>query len=194
MNRRPVFDFVAAQVPGIWNRPGLVARMDAAIDAALGLSPRRPTKPKGRQITRAGEQLIQEFEGCELEAYLDIAGVRTIGWGHTGSEVRLGQRITQAEANRLFDLDTDRFEAAVERLAPIATDPQFDALVSFAYNLGEGALGASTLLVHHRAGNYAAAALQFARWNKASVNGKLVAVKGLTRRRAAEAKLYRSGS
>lgn len=194
MNRTPIFDAVDALEPGIWNRSGAIAKMDAAIDEAMGVIVVRAPKPKGRQINRAGEKLIQEFEGCELGAYLDVAGIPTIGWGHTGPEVRLGQTITQDQADALFDKDTDRFEAAVEELAPTATDNQFAALVSFAYNLGEGGLKSSTLLRLHNAGEYEKAAEQFVRWNKARVNGKLVPVRGLTRRREAEAALYRSGS
>lgn len=196
MNRKPIFDAVRAML-GRGFAEAEVAALDAAIDAALGIEPVRPAQPegRGRQINRAGEQLIQAFEGCELEAYLDVAGIPTIGWGHTGPEVKLGQRITQAEADRLFDRDTDRFEAAVERLATRRpSDGQFAALVSFAYNVGEGALAGSTLLRKHNSGDFAGAAAEFGKWNKARVGGKLVPVKGLTRRRAAEAELYRGGS
>lgn len=194
IQRRPIFDAVRKML-GRGFTPAEVAALDTAIDEAEGIPASRPAKPKGRQINRAGEQLVQTFEGCELEAYLDVAGIPTIGWGHTGPEVKLGQTITHAEADRLFDVDTDRFEAAVDRLTKgKASDNQFAALVSFAYNVGEGALSGSTLLRMHNSGDYAGAADQFLRWNKAKVGGKLVPVKGLTRRRAAEAALYRSGS
>src|SRR5690606_20869490 len=179
--RKPYAD--ALRSAGLdFNRPGVVAAFDAMLDKA-GV-PR--AAPKGRQINRAGEQLIKSFEGCELEAYLDVAGIPTIGWGHTGPEVKLGQKITQAEADRLFDLDTDRFEAAVDSLTKgHATDNQFAALVSFAYNVGAEALKTSTLLRKHNSGDYAGAAAEFGKWNKARVGGKLVVVKGLTRRREA---------
>lgn len=195
-DRKAAFDALDKQLPGIWNLAGTIPLMDKLIDAyEAKQETQRPTKAKGRQINAAGEHLIQSFEGCELEAYLDVAHIPTIGWGHTGPEVKLGQTITQAEADRLFDVDTDRFEAAVDRLTHgKATDNQFAALVSFAYNLGEGALGGSTLLRMHNSGDHAGAAGQFIRWNKAKVNGKLVVVKGLTRRREAEAELYRSRS
>lgn len=189
--RKEVFDAVDALLPGVWNVDGTIEAMDRIYDLFAGTAAPRPKKAKGRQINRAGELLIQSFEGCELEAYLDIAGVPTIGWGHTGPEVHLGMVITQEEADRLFDEDTDRFEAAVDKMAPGCTDNQFAALVSFAYNLGEGALQSSTLLRMHKSGEFDGAADQFRRWNKARVNGKLVVVKGLTRRRAAEAALYR---
>lgn len=194
MNRKPIFDAVR-KLLGRGFTDAEVKALDAAIDEAEGVIVVRPPKAKGRQINRAGEQLIQSFEGCELEAYLDVAGIPTIGWGHTGPEVKLGQTITQAEADGLFDVDTDRFEAAVDGLTNgKATDNQFAALVSFAYNLGAEALAGSTLLRMHNSGDFAGAAAQFGRWNKAKVNGKLVVVKGLTRRREAEAALYRSGT
>lgn len=166
------------------------------IHAVLNLLgvPSSPAPAKGRQINQDGLDLIKYFEGCRLKAYLDVAGVPTIGWGHTGPDVFLGQRITQAKADRLLDEDLDRFEAAVEKLTGgVATDNQFAALVSFAYNVGEGdgGLRTSTLLRKHNEGDYEGAAKQFARWNKARVDGVLRPVRGLTRRREAEAKLYR---
>ena len=193
LERKPIFDEVRNMLKRGFH-PSEVTALDDAIDRALGIIVVRAPKAKGRQINRAGEQLIQAFEGCELEAYLDVAGIPTIGWGHTGPEVKLGQTITQAEADRLFDVDTDRFEAAVDKLAGKATDNQFAALVSFAYNLGESALANSTLLREHKAGRFDSAAAQFLRWNKAKVRGVLVPVKGLTRRREAEALLYGSRS
>ncbi|MCJ2030709.1 lysozyme [Methylobacterium sp. J-043] len=97
-------------------------------------------------------------------------------------------RITQAEADDILARDLVRFEDAVARLVRVpVTQNQFDALVSFAFNLGEGNLGSSTLLKKLNAGDYDGAADQFARWNKAK--GKVLT--GLTRRRAAEADLFR---
>jgi len=189
LTRKPIFDELRALL-GRGLTQAEVESMDAAIDAAEGIIVVRPPKPKGRQINAAGERLIKSFEGLELEAYPDPATGGepwTIGWGHTGGVSR-GDRVTEEEADDLFDNDTDRFEAAVERLAPKATDNQFAALVSFAYNLGEGNLEKSTLLKKHNAGDYAGAAKEFPRWNRA--NGKVM--RGLTRRREAERALYLS--
>lgn len=134
--------------------------------------------------------LIKAFEQCRLRAYLPTPDdVPTIGWGATGPDVQLGMTWTQEQADARFAADLARFAAGVARAlngAP-ATAFQFGALVSFAYNLGVGALARSTLLRLHRAGDYAAAAAQFARWNKQGRN----VLPGLTRRRAAEAQLYR---
>lgn len=143
----------------------------------------------GMVTSQAGIDLIKQFEGVRLKAYPDPAtGAEpwTIGIGHTGG-VRPGDVITEARAEQLLRLDLGRFELAVRKLCPIATQSQFDALVSFAFNCGEDNLKTSTLRRLHNDGDYTGAANQFARWNKAA--GKVML--GLTRRRAAEAALYR---
>ena len=135
-------------------------------------------------------RLIKESEGCVLKAYPDPASGGdpwTIGYGHTGSDVRPGKVIDQAEADRLLDEDVDLFERGVIRLVNVdLTQGQFDALVCFAFNLGLGALQQSTLLKLLNAGDYEGAAKQFARWDKAA--GKVMA--GLTKRRQAESELF----
>lgn len=108
--------------------------------------------------------------------------------GHTGPDVRKGLTITREQSQTLLSADLARFEGAVNRLGGKMTQGQFDALVSFAFNLGIGALAKSTLLKKHQAGDYAGAAKEFARWNKAG--GKVLA--GLVKRRAAEAALYQA--
>ena len=143
-----------------------------------------------RHINAAGLALLKEFEGCKLTAYPDPAtggDPWTIGYGSTGPHVKRGVTITQAEAERLLLADLDRFEQAVTRYVTVPlTQNQFDALVSFTYNCGQGSLQTSTLLRKLNAGDYAGAQGQFARWNRAG--GKEMA--GLTRRRSAEAELF----
>ena len=194
MNRAPIFNMVRSML-GRGFTQGEVEDLDDAIDEALGIIVVRAPKKKGRQINAAGERLIKSFEGLELEAYPDPGtGGKpyTVGYGATedmdGNPFKLGQRITQAEADELFDKDTDRFEAAVERLAPAATDNQFAAMVSLAYNIGEGNFKKSTLLRKHNSGDYASAAEEFKRWKYAAGRP----LRGLERRRAEEAALYRS--
>jgi lysozyme len=143
-----------------------------------------------RKIGPEGIALIKQFEGCELTAYKDPVGILTIGYGSTGPHVKPGMTITEAEAEALLRKDLSRFEAAVEKLAGTASQGQFDAMVSLAFNIGEGAFGKSTLLKLHKTGNYPGAASEFGKWVRAG--GKVL--KGLVRRRAAEAELYRKGS
>lgn len=138
-------------------------------------------------ISANGVKLIQQFEGLRLKAHQDAVGVWTIGYGHTGPDVTPGLVISQAQADALLARDLSRFEAGVTRLAAVPLNQnQFDALVSFSYNLGLGSLQNSTLLRLLNQRDYAGAAAQFPRWNKAG--GKVLP--GLTRRRAAEQALF----
>lgn len=142
--------------------------------------------------------LIKQFEGCAKKqpdgsfvAYPDPGSGGdpwTIGWGTTGADVKPGLVWTQQQCDARLDADLTTFAAKVS--AAIGTAPtsqhQFDALVSFAYNVGVANLQSSTLLRLHKAGDFAGAAAQFGRWNKAA--GRVLP--GLVKRRAAEAQLY----
>lgn len=140
-----------------------------------------------RRINEAGLALIKEFEGLRLTSYRCPAGVWTVGWGSTGPHVVPGMTITEEEAETLLRDDLRRFEEGVEQLVEVPlNDNQFAALVSFAFNLGLGALSGSTLLRLLNEGDYASVPAQLARWNKAG--GKVLA--GLSRRREAEGKLW----
>ncbi|MBD3844275.1 lysozyme [Bosea sp. SSUT16] len=146
-----------------------------------------------RRISPEGLALIKQWEGCKLTAYKDVAGVWTIGYGSTGPHVTAGLKISQEEADQLLLADLDRFERAVERLVKVPlTDGQFAALVSFAFNVGEGAKGfaGSTLLKKLNAGDYAAVPKELMKW----VNAGGKKVSGLVNRRAAEAGLWAKGS
>jgi lysozyme len=137
-------------------------------------------------ISQKGLDLIKSFEGLRLSAYKCPADVWTIGYGTTAG-VKPGQTITKERAEELLREDVKRFEAQVLRLAKVPlTQGQFDALVSFTYNLGAGNLSNSTLLRLLNAGDYKGAAAQFDRWTKAG--GK--ELPGLVRRRAAERALF----
>ena len=138
-----------------------------------------------RQINPAGLALIKSFEGLRLKAYKCPAGIMTIGYGHTG-DVKKEHVITEHQAEAILSLDLDRFEEGVEKLAPGLSDNRFSALVSFAFNLGLGALAKSSLLKHVRAGAMDVAAREFMKWTYAS--GKVLP--GLVRRRAAERALF----
>ena len=142
--------------------------------------------------SKAAENLVRSFEGEELRVYPDPAtgaAPYTAGVGHTGPDVKRGMAVTKAMSDAWLHADLARFATGVSTLlaGSTTTQNQFDALCSFAFNVGLGNLASSTLLKKHKVGDYAAAALEFAKWNKA--NKKVMA--GLTRRRAAEAALYR---
>jgi lysozyme len=147
--------------------------------------PRRPTKLS--KLSKHGAEFIAEFEGFRSRAYWDQWGqVYTIGYGHTRG-VRQGQTVTKAEALKLLQADAATAAQAVRDLVHVRlSQNQFDALVSFAFNLGGGALAESTLLKKLNRGDYKGAAKQFQRWNKAGG----VVLLGLTRRRKAEARLF----
>jgi len=145
-------------------------------------------------ISKNGLDLIKHFEGCYLNAYKCPADVWTIGYGHTGNvghtKIVEGMKICQCTADVLLKNDLNVFEKAVGELVKVKlSQSQFDALVSFAFNVGSGALKRSTLLRKLNAGNYVDAANEFHRWNKAK--GKVL--KGLSRRRASEAYLFEMG-
>lgn len=141
------------------------------------------------RLNEAGLSLIKQFEGLKLEAYQDVVGIWTIGYGHTGPDVAKGMVITTADAEILLAKDIEKFEIGVRKLVSNAcTSNQFSALVCFSFNVGLGALGKSTLLKKLVAGDISGAADEFLKWNKAG--GKEVA--GLTRRRVAERQLFLS--
>jgi lysozyme len=99
------------------------------------------------KTSQSGISLIKSFEGLKFYTYIDAVGVPTIGYGHTGPEVKAGQRITLQKAELLLQNDLIVFEKAVEKYVQIELNQnQFDALVSFTYNVGAGALAESTLL------------------------------------------------
>jgi len=132
-------------------------------------------------------ELVKRFEGFRAKPYLCPAGVATIGYGHTEGVMLSDPPITREAAAALLEKDLAVFAAGVARMLalPVAQN-QFDALVSFAYNVGLGNLQRSTLLRRVNAGDLAGAAREFAKWTKA----KGVELPGLVKRRAAERALF----
>lgn len=134
-----------------------------------------------------GRALIQSFEKCRLVAYQDERGVWTIGWGHTGPEVVQGLVWTQEQADAQFELDVGDAEHEVIKTTDVPlTQNQFDALVSFTFNVGDDAEAHSTLIMLVNQSRFADAANQFPRWDHAG--GHVSA--GLDARRAAERTLF----
>lgn len=138
------------------------------------------------RTSQAGINLIKQHEGLRLEAYRCPAGIYTIGYGHTAG-VRRGDVIDEHRAEQLLADDLKKFEAVVNSECPGINQNQFDALVSFTFNLGETNLRKSTLLKCVKANpDNVNIRTEFLRWNKS----KGEVLPGLIRRRKAEADLY----
>lgn len=191
--RKAVYDAIRAGMGALTQSD--VTIMESALDR-IGY-PSEDAAYGARKTSKRGIDLIHSFESCKLTAYPDPGtGGKpwTIGWGSTtdehGRPIEPGTVWTQERADARFQQDLNRFEKAVSDAldGSPTTQAQFDALVSFTYNVGEGNLRISTLLKRHKAGDYAGAKARFAVWNKAA--GRVMA--GLTRRRAAESELYGS--
>lgn len=142
------------------------------------------------RTSQEGIALMHHFESCRLVAYPDPGSKDgqpwTIGWGHTGPEVKRGLVWTQSQADAAFISDLEATESLVSQMVPNASQAEFDALVSFAYNLGATALRNSTLMKLYKAGDKRGAAEQFLRWNK----NDGVIMYGLTKRRTAERSMF----
>ena len=134
------------------------------------------------KISETGLNLIKQFEDCRLTAYKDSVGIPTIGYGHTKG-VKLGQKITQAQANEYLRQDVASAEKAVSKYKYSYNQNQFDALVSFTFNCGAGNLKKIT---NSGTRTLAQISARLPNYNKAG--GKVLT--GLVRRRAAEKKLF----
>ncbi len=144
-------------------------------------------------LSKKGLSMIASFESFEPKAYYCPAGVLTIGYGHTGTnaqgeELQEGDTVTQEQAMRLLHEDVLWAENAVNKQKLTLSQNQFDALVSFVFNVGASAFSHSTLLKKLKNGDHEKAAYEFLRWNKAG--GKVL--RGLTARREAERDLFLS--
>ena len=142
-----------------------------------------------RRINAAGLALVKQWEGLKTKAYPDVAGIWTIGYGHTSAAgapvVKPGMAITEARADDILRTDLAKFEERVSRLVRVPlNDNQFAVLVSFDFNTGR--LGKSTLLKKLNAGDYDAVPLELMKW----VNAGGRRIKGLVNRRSAEAGLW----
>jgi len=182
VNTKPLFDAIRT----VKGSPLTQADVDLVNRALSGDA----VKKTGQR----GIDLIHSFESLKLDAYKDPGSKDglpiTIGWGSTrdanGQPIKLGTRWTKEQADAQFARDLEKTEVRVRQLAPMTTQGQFDALVSFDYNTG--ALHSSTMLKKHNAGDYAGAKAEFAKW----VFNDGRKMNGLIRRRADEAALYGS--
>ena len=137
-------------------------------------------------ISNEGISLIKKFEGCELEAYQDAVGVWTIGYGHT-KNVKEGMTVSKEQADNMLLNELDEYCEHVEKAVTVDLKQcEFDALVSWTYNLGPTNLNNSTMLKVLNNKEYNEVPNQIKRWNKAG--GKVL--QGLVRRREAEARMW----
>jgi len=138
--------------------------------------------------------LVKDFEGFRASAYLDTSGLPVIGYGLTrvdGRTVRLGQYITPAQADIALEQELEHIQRIVQSKVKVELNPyQIGALSSLVYNAGTRVITNSTLIKKLNAGDYAGAAREFPRWNKANRGGRLVVFPGLTKRRLAEQQLF----
>ena len=139
------------------------------------------------KISRNGIDLIKEFEGIRLKAYIPVKGdIPTIGYGST-QDVKMGDMISMVEAGNLLKKDLARYVSCVSKYVTVPVNQnQFDACVSFAFNLGCAAFRKSTLLKRINAKQFREASDQFPLWNRAG--GRVLV--GLTGRRNAERDLF----
>lgn len=150
------------------------------------------------QACQAAVEIIKQEESLRLKAYHCGAGVCTIGYGHTGPDVRDGMVITEERAEELLRADLAQFERDVANLTgtarPPITENQFGALVSFAFNVGSRSLARSRLLALLREGDVNGAADEFQKWTRATNpnTGEKRVLPGLVRRRARERALFLS--
>ena len=138
--------------------------------------------------------LVKEFEGFSAQAYLDTSGLPVVGYGQTkinGRTVNMGQYITQVQADAALQQELDHLQNVVLSHVKVDLNPhQLAALTSLVYNAGMRIVTNSTLIRKLNAGDYAGAAREFPRWNKANQGGSLVVFPGLTKRRIAEQQLF----
>ena len=150
------------------------------------------------QLSHNGYNLIKKFEGLRLSAYRDVAGVWTIGYGstryHDGRTVKPGDKLaSEIQADAILRNTMKPYEDEVNSHVKVPINQnQFDALLSFTYNLGTGALEESTLLIKLNENNYAEAAAHFLAWDKITdpSTGKKVTCDALVRRRQQERELF----
>ena len=181
---------------------GAIAQTSLAADkSALKTSQTYLSSASDRQLIASSDSvlpatvnLVKEFEGFSANTYIDTSGLPVIGYGQTkinGATVSMGQYITQAQADLALEQELYHIQKLVKSHIRVELNPyQLGALTSLVYNAGTRVLTNSTLARKLNAGDYAGAAREFPRWNKANQGGRLVAFPGLTKRRLAEQKLF----
>lgn len=144
-----------------------------------------------KMIPVSARNLIKKHEGLRLKVYADVAGYKTIGWGHKLVAGETMTVITEQQAEDLLTADMTRIWNGIKNsITRPLTDNQRAAVMAFAFNVGASAFNGSTMLKKINAGDMAGAAEEFMKWDKARVNGVLTPVAGLTKRRADEKAIF----
>lgn len=156
-----------------------------------------PIKPQPKPISKVAINLIKEFEGFKDYAYIDTDGTPVIGYGLSkigGIPVQIGDRISTTQADAALNAHVREIHRELDEAVKVdLSDRQLSAITSLAYNVGVDGVKNSTLVQKINAQDYAGAADEFLRWDKANLQGALVQMPGLTRRRTAERQLFLSG-
>lgn len=157
-----------------------------------------PIEPKPKPVSKIAINLIKEFEGFKDYAYIDTDGTPVIGYGLSkigGIPVQIGDRISTAQADAALNAHIQEIRQELDPVVKVKlSDRQFSALTSLAFNVGVDSIKDSTLVQKINAKDYTGAADEFLRWDKANLQGALVQMPGLTRRRSAERQLFLSNS
>lgn len=139
------------------------------------------------KLNDQGIDLIKEFEGCQLDAYLDMVGKPTIGYGTTGTDIHLGLHWTQEDCDKILLADLDHVQMQIKKVLDVdLTDNEFSALCSLVYNIGIGNFKSSTMLHCLNEREWDLAAAEFSKWDHAGGRE----VPGLLKRRLAEKELF----
>lgn len=149
---------------------------------------------KYQSVSPVAINLIKEFEGFRSRAYFDTDGTPVIGYGLSriaGKPVQMGDTISVSKADAVLQDYLQKLQTKIKSIVTVPlTEAQLSALTSLAFNVGFESFANSTLVRKLNAGDYAGAANEFPRWDKANVRGMLVQLPGLTRRRQAEKQLF----
>ena len=153
-----------------------------------------PVKPQPKPVSDIAVNLIKEFEGFKDYAYIDTDGTPVIGYGLSRIDdqpVKIGDRISPKEAEIALNNHLQEIHRELDQLLKVnLNEQQLSALASISFNVGIGSIKESTLIKKINQEDYAGAANEFLRWDKANQGGRLVQMPGLTRRRSAERQLF----
>lgn len=153
-----------------------------------------PQPAQTKPVPHQAIALVKEFEGFSDRAYADTDGTPVIGYGLSkiaGKSVKLGDKISSQKANWALEAELRQLQRQIDSAVKVKlSESQLSALMSLSFNVGFYSIQQSTLVKKLNQGDYAGAANEFLRWNKANVRGSLVPLAGLTRRRQVERQLF----